>query len=59
MGLNESLATEVRKTWLLVVLEIFTCMILKNVSQSDLETCFYYSVDSINQYHSQVLTNKL
>ena len=59
MGLDKGLATEVGKNLALGGIRNIYLYDTKNVSQSDLETGFYYSVDSLNQPRSQVLANKL
>jgi ubiquitin-activating enzyme E1 len=59
MGLDKGLATEVGKNLALGGIRNIYLYDKDNVSQSDLETGFYYSVDSINQPRSQVLANKL
>ena len=59
MGLDKGLATEVGKNLALGGIRNIYLYDTENVSQSDLETGFYYSVDSINQPRSQVLANKL
>lgn len=59
MGLDKGLATEVGKNLALGGIRNIYLYDKNNISQSDLETGFYYSVDSVGQSRSQVLANKL
>jgi len=58
-GLAKGLATEVGKNLALGGIKNIYLYDKDNITQSDLETGFYYSSDSVEQSRSQVVANKL